>query len=463
MFLRINLVPAVLASFLVLGCGGGGGSSGPNPPPPPSKTVAFADLPKGSFSLALKRTGTGTIPGDGNIYVQIVNLPCKNGSPCPKDGAINEVTYVTLDDTLSVTGGPNGNASKGVLTVAPADMLLPSFPVSKLVNGNVILPGNAVYAGSRIYISMGKALTQTVNETANGYIQTDFGNPTNDNIAIPFDFVEIAYDAKPQAGDPTKNTVAFGGNLTMVDQFGIPLAFTIKGVNGTNLARGITLGAGSSSGVSTRDEIITNYLTATTGTPFHDLTQPATAPFARVLAPYHVKAFQSGGANASFFDTYVDTVWDFYKNTPSETTDKTGTITYGVSGDGNVLNITKRVTGAAPPGVSIGSISKPTTLQVFQNNGVLQPGGDDLNAFGAILAASLNRHVADQPGSVNSPSAYYIDPISNTYNAYAKFWHTISIDKLAYGFGFDDVNNQSSVAILASEENIASLNIEVGW
>jgi hypothetical protein len=106
------------------------------------------------------------------------------------------------------------------------------------------------------------------------------------------------------------------------------------------------------------------------------------------------------------------------------------------------------------------TIHKPSTMEVFQNSGNLQPGGIDIDAFGAMLSGALNRHVADQPQSWRDPSKYYL---AEPMHDYASYWHKVSIDHLAYGFGFDDSAEQSSVAILSSYEDIASLNVEIGW
>lgn len=455
MFLRFKLVPALLAGLLVVGCGGsdtGSDSTTPFTPIVPVTDIPFSSLPQGSFSLALKRTGEGTLPGDKNIYVQIVSQPCKNSSPCAR-GDTTIVTNVTLIPT-KVTGGPNGDAILGAVSVAQPNSVLTPFKVSDLINGNVILPGDAVYGGSRIYISMGKPLTMKVNPTGDGYIQTDFNNPSDPNISVPFDFVELAYDAKPNATTPEKNTVAFGANLTQVDQFGMPLAFTITGVKGAVLNRGITLGSGSTSGVTTRDQIIQNYLNAVS-TPFKELTQTVDGNVMRILAPYHVASFKPGGTYANFFDSYVDQVWTYYQYNTSTIYDQPNNIgnKYVISGNGTVLHVTRN-------GVALVDFQKPSTIDVFQNNGRLQPGGDNDKAFGAILSGALNRHVADQPQNWLTPSAFYL---AEPRHDYAKFWHQIGILNLAYGFGFDDTANQSSVAILSPTENIASFNIDIGW
>ena len=175
----------------------------------------------------------------------------------------------------------------------------------------------------------------------------------------------------------------------------------------------------------------------------------------RVLAPYHVASFKPGGANQNFFNAYVDQVWTFYQNNPSTVYDQPNNQgnKYEISGDGVVLNVKRN-------GVDLVPFEKPSTIDVFQNNGKLQPGGDNDKAFGALLSGALNRHVADQPQNWLVPASFYP---SEPQHDYAKFWHQISILNLAYGFGFDDTANQSSVAILSPKEDISKLDVVIGW
>jgi hypothetical protein len=48
-------------------------------------------------------------------------------------------------------------------------------------------------------------------------------------------------------------------------------------------------------------------------------------------------------------------------------------------------------------------------------------------------------------------------------NEYAAFFHSIAIGHRAYGFPYDDVNDQSSAAILPDANPPTSLTITVGW
>ena len=461
MFLRFKLAPALLAGLLVAGCGGsdsnsgsGSGSTIPFTPIVPVDETSFSSLPKGSFSLALTRTGEGTLPGDKNFYVQIISLPCKNSTPC--DATEKVVSNVTLVRTLE-KNGPNGNASLGKVIEATANTDLVPFKLSDLVNGNIILPGDAVYDGTRIYISVGAPLSMKVAPDGRGYVQPNIESETGKTI--PFDFIEIAYDAKPKAAKPEENTVAFGVNMTQVDQFVMPMAFTLNGVSGTTKKRGITIGTGSSSGLPTREAIIQLYLSSVSD-PFKTLLQKHNGENIRILSPFHGTVFQAGGSEANFFDAYVTETWNYYVGKTVDIYDQPNNAgnRYQVSSNGTVLNVTAFDTN----GVNQGSftMAKPTSLDVFKNVGALQPGGGWPNAFGAMLSGALNRHVATQPQNWHIPSQYYQ---ATPKHDYAQFWHPISIDNLAYGFGFDDTAGQSSFAALPSTENISSLDVTIGW
>jgi hypothetical protein len=74
------------------------------------------------------------------------------------------------------------------------------------------------------------------------------------------------------------------------------------------------------------------------------------------------------------------------------------------------------------------------------------------------MCAALNRHVAHLPQSQwSTPSLYYQAAPANYYS---KFWHDRAIDKLSYGFPYDDYANQSS---FVSHGNPQYLLVAVGW
>jgi hypothetical protein len=96
-----------------------------------------------------------------------------------------------------------------------------------------------------------------------------------------------------------------------------------------------------------------------------------------------------------------------------------------------------------------------------QSVGVNEPTSNVFGCAGSLasnpnMCAALNRHVATQ-SQQSDPSQYYLAAPANYY---AKFWHQHSINHLAYGFPYDDVNGQSSYV---SHANPQWLEVAVGW
>lgn len=56
-----------------------------------------------------------------------------------------------------------------------------------------------------------------------------------------------------------------------------------------------------------------------------------------------------------------------------------------------------------------------------------------------------------------NPSRYYS---ANPSNWYAAYWHSLSINRLAYGFDYDDVYNQASKI---SANSPTSMIVTVTW
>lgn len=59
----------------------------------------------------------------------------------------------------------------------------------------------------------------------------------------------------------------------------------------------------------------------------------------------------------------------------------------------------------------------------------------------------------------NDPTAFYL---KQPYNMYARFWHEIGLEHLAYGFGYDDAGNQSTT-YTPDAKTLSHLRIGIGW
>jgi hypothetical protein len=77
-------------------------------------------------------------------------------------------------------------------------------------------------------------------------------------------------------------------------------------------------------------------------------------------------------------------------------------------------------------------------------------------ASDAPTCAAINRHVYTESNWNNVADYYNAAPA----NYYARFWHTIAINGLAYGFCYDDVNGQSSYLETTNPKGVI---IRAGW
>ncbi|MFL5747583.1 MAG: beta-1,3-glucanase family protein, partial [Niastella sp.] len=159
--------------------------------------------------------------------------------------------------------------------------------------------------------------------------------------------------------------------------------------------------------------------------------------------PSKTSAFQSGGAQANYFGSYIDAIWSKYANENLIfNAGDAGTWSGRVSG--NTFSFTRTSDGA------VGVISnKPTNTEVMEGSGVMASGGQWDKVVQAQICAAINRHAIDltlgngATQDLGNDSKYYV---SSPYNWYCKFWHQpdISLNSLTYSFCYDDVFNKSS-------------------
>ena len=188
----------------------------------------------------------------------------------------------------------------------------------------------------------------------------------------------------------------FNGNTTRVDAFGVKLAMRLHARDGFDVS------VGEDEATFAEDRSVTFQKFINEMPAQFDVLAQTQAPF-RIIAPGSDPSFRTGGVNASYFTAYANSV----------------------------------------------GVNAPTS-DVFGCAGTLanNPG----------MCAALNRHVATLPQSQwSTPSNYYL---ASPANYYAKFWHDHAINKLAYGFPYDDFAGQSS---FISHGNPQFLLIAVGW
>jgi len=288
--------------------------------------------------------------------------------------------------------------------------------------------------GGRVYISVGSPVFIPVSPDNNGWGGPDLNNPSDPNLDVFFDWYEYTY---------VFGQVAFGGNTTQVDEFGLPItAHLQQAASGYDRTAGIT---------QTRAQVLSGYQAAV-GAAFKGLANQF-----RILAPRTSAAFKPGGAQANFLQPHIDQVWSFYAT--HQWTENDHGVIYSGKVSGNVLSGTRTNDGAPF------SIRKPTTTEVFECSGALalgndQGGNDLIRAVGRDFCAALHRGVALNTADWFTPSRYYQ---SNPKDDYAAYFHSVSLNNRSYAFAYDDVNDQSSVQILGNANPPDHLTLGIGW
>jgi len=204
----------------------------------------------------------------------------------------------------------------------------------------------------------------------------------------------------------THNNVGWHGNTTQVDEFVIPLTIELFQANGTSQKCGITESRASLFEAFKRDA----------PREFQSCLKDGE----RIVSPCRAD-FKKGMANANYFEKYIDEVWAMYateKTTPGGWKGKVvdGSLIFSKAGKKDyVLH------------------KKPTTQDVLLGQNELGKSPD--------FCSAINRHVLADPGDWRDARSYYK---AEPYNFYARFFHDHSIRHLAYGFCYDDFNQQAS-------------------
>ncbi len=310
-----------------------------------------------------------------SLYIVGVN---KAGEQCHVTPE-GELLPVSMSDN-----GPDGYADYAI-------------PFNSSGNTEIALPAMS----GRIYFALdGKLRFKVVDDgTGKPALQYPAGwVPTDASNAVLHDTFEF-----------TLNDTGMYCNTTMVDMFSVPSSIHLQG------ARDQTTGTIEPGG---RERIFA----AVTGTPgFENLQQGDR----RLVAPGH--ALDLGEFSTTYFDSYIDEVWEKYTSARMKVDISTGTIYTGrISGDKLVFD------------GGVGEFSRPSTRDVLFCNGELAAGQAPRGPVAAILGAGFNRStlhsVTNQPST--DAGKFYQHEITNHY---AQAMHANTVDGKAYGFAFDDV------------------------
>nr|MCH9736893.1 hypothetical protein [Actinomycetes bacterium] len=383
------------------------------PTPPPGSPGAV-----GSFPVALVND-TGGAFSDDEIFLTIL------GQSTPGTWAWVDQAGVAHPLDHTAANAP-GHLEKGGVNYA--DM---SFTLSE--GASLRVPPEI--QGTRMYVSMGQPLFIGISPDNSGWAGPDPAYHLDPNYGTVYDYFELTYD---------HGQVPFGANTTQVDQFAIPIKFTLEqAASGFSATRGLDV---------RRSEVFDSFAQLPAAFQPLVINDAAGNPL-RFLSP----RTRQPGELAGWLDEPVNAFWEKYTR---ETFAHNGP-GYTVSGRINPSSQLFEYTVTPPGGAATAyTMAKPTTAEVFAADGPFAGSGLQV-LFLAELDAALNRGVATTPELWNTAAAYY--PEGQRWNNYAKLFHDIGMEHLAYGFPYDDVNDQSSVLILLNAEPADELRISIGY
>jgi len=350
---------------------------------------------------------------DGNVYVAIVGIV--NGNFVwidPKTSAVNLMSVSNNTVHGPVINGNTGPGGNGLYANCFSKL-------SDIPNKTFNIPG---IAGCRILISFNSQLYLYffgASGAPSGYAAPNLSNPTDPNQGIRFEMIEL-----------TNASNGLWVNTTRVDSYQYPMGLEVWGNAGFYQKVGELLPHSQilSQWQSTAPAEFAGCYDATNGI---------------IRFPSKTAAFQTGGAQANYFGSYIDAIWSKYQNGNLVfNAGDAGTWTGHVSG--NAFTFTRASDG------QVGTIAnKPTNLEVMEGSGVMAAGGQWDKVVQAQICAAINRHAIDLTAATGatqdfSNAASYFQ--TSPYNWYTKFWHRsdISYNGLTYAFCYDDVFNHSS-------------------
>ncbi|MBB6143569.1 hypothetical protein HNQ77_001518 [Silvibacterium bohemicum] len=365
---------------------------------------------------------------NNQIYVTVIGMDPANGkfAYLNFDGTIVDFTLNDAAAANHLTGPDGKSYGNYSFTLAQSTLLkIPTFQ------------------SARAYISLGNPLYVQVNGDGNGNVTGYAGpnpqNGTDPNINTHFDWYEF------------NNQNGIFINTTQVDEFGLPLLLDVWGSGATFHQQ-----VGITESIAQIDSEFTSEVPAQF--------QPPTMSNLRIFSPAKL-SLGTGGANANYFASYIASAWAQWSTTPLVLT--LNGRQFSGTASGSTLTFTEINPAAANAGETF-LVQQPSTQDILECAGTMATGvsgstaqQQDENAKQLQLenqiCSATNRGVLLNPANWASVPAYYQ---STPANFYAQFWHKHSVGGLAYGFSYDDNNNQSTTITTGQPEHMA---FGIGW
>jgi len=335
-----------------------------------------------------------------------------------KGGASDSGGSAGMGGTPGKSGGAGAVPASGGGGAPPSDFWDPSDipPAKNVMMFKFLNRTNGQFSDAELFWSFKSG---SISETHSFAERPTYDMPANSSGRMYF-YVCAATAPVNCTGDPTKSKfydfiehtigpTQYNGNTTRVDAFGLKIAMRLHCADGFEA----TVGEDYATFAESRDATFARFV-AEVPAEFKALAQPPNAPY-RIVEP-GAGAFKSGGAQAGYYDSFVNELWS-----------------------ANGITIPK-------PG----------------------PNGSGL-ASSPDLSAAIFRHVGNVAGSFTADGKLMNKNLwkdATTFfteapaNYYARFWHAHAIGGKAYGFPYDDVGSYSTYI---SRTNPQYLLVAVGW